>query len=165
MNVLTNPENDKLRKKIRAEYVRGGVSYRILAEKYGVPFSSVRRTAEQEKWTDLREKAEQKARAKTVEAVSSQEAKRGDRIQVVADKLLALIEKAVDDGSITFTSRGLRDITGALKDLREIKGIRNQLDMEEQIARIKKLQKETEEDTSSREITVVIDDGLRDLSE
>ncbi|MBP0970015.1 MAG: hypothetical protein J5744_07715 [Oscillospiraceae bacterium] len=164
MNDLTKPGAEKLLKKIRAEYVRGNVSYRILAEKYGVSFSSIRRTAEAQKWTDLRKKAAQKANKKVIETVASQEANRADRILVVADKLLALIEKAVDDGSIVVTARGLRDITGALKDLREIKGIRHPLDVEEQTARIKRIIKDTEEDTGNREITVVIDDSLRDLS-
>ena len=50
-------------KKIKAEYIRGGTSYRKLADKYrqdGVSFSSIRRRAEKEKWTDLRTQAEQK---------------------------------------------------------------------------------------------------------
>ena len=47
-------------KKAKAEYIAGGISYKRLAEKYGVSFSTIRRAAEKEKWTDLKAQAEQK---------------------------------------------------------------------------------------------------------
>ena len=40
-------------KKIKSEYIAGGTSYRRLAEKYGVSFSTLRGIAEREKWTEL----------------------------------------------------------------------------------------------------------------
>ena len=47
-------------KKIKSEYIAGGTSYRKLAEKYGVSFSTLKRVAVKEKWTDYREKAREK---------------------------------------------------------------------------------------------------------
>lgn len=84
-------------KKVKAEYIRGGVSYRKLAEKYGVSFSTLRKVASKEKWTDLRNKAGAKRDSKIVESVASQEARRVDRLNSIADKLLDKIEKSIEE--------------------------------------------------------------------
>lgn len=151
-------------KKIKAEYIRGGVSYRKLAEKYGVSFSTLRKVASKEKWTDLRNKAGAKRDSKIVESIASQEAKRVDRVNSIADKLLTRIEECVDDGSIFAVSKGLKDITSALKEIRDIKGMKSELDMQEQMARIDKLRKEATMDQESSDIKVVIESGLDDYS-
>ena len=142
--------------KIKEEYIRGGVSYRKLAEKYGVSFSTLRKVASKENWTDLRNKAGAKRDSKIVESIASQEAKRVDKVNSIADKLLTRIEECVDDGSIFAVSRGLKDITSALKEIRDIKGIKSELDMQEQMARIEKLRKEATMDQESNDIKVVI---------
>ena len=136
-------------KKIKAEYIRGGVSYRKLADKYGVSFSSIRRRAEKENWTDLRTQAEQKSSTKIVESVASQEAKRVDAIQSIADKLLQHITDNIDILATNATS--CKDITVAIKNLRDIKGYKSDLDMQEQIARIEKLRKDATKDEVSAE--------------
>lgn len=148
-------------KKIKAEYIRGGTSYRKLAEKYGVSFSSIRRRADKEKWTDLRTQCEQKQSTKIVESVASQEAKRVDGIQTVADLLLMKIKCGVEDGSLIIDSQSIRQITASIKDLRDIKGMKSELDMQEQMARIEKLRKEAskeeEKDTSMYGVFILPD--------
>ena len=135
--------------KIKAEYIRGGVSYRKLADKYGVSFSSIRRRAEKEKWTDLRTQAEQKSSTKIVESVASREAKRVDGIQTVADILLQRIKEGVENGTLIVDTQSIRHITSSLKDLRDIKGYKSELDMQEQMARIEKLRKDATKDEIS----------------
>lgn len=54
-------------KKIKAEYVRGGMSQRKLAEKYGVPSRTLEERARTEKWTQLRKEISRKAAEKMVE--------------------------------------------------------------------------------------------------
>jgi transposase-like protein len=147
-------------KKIKAEYIRGGVSYRKLAEKHGVSFSSIRRRAEKEKWTDLRTQAEQKSSTKIVESVASQEAKRVDGIQTVADMLLEKIKEGVADGTLIVDSQSIRQIVASIKDLRDIKGYKSELDMQEQMARIEKLRKDVEGDGADKEIKVTIGGDL-----
>ena len=107
-------------KKIKAEYIRSGVSLRKLAAKYGVSFSAISRRSRKEKWTDLRKQSEDKANMKIVENVASQEAERVDMFNTIADKLLQQINDGIDNGTI-FALNKYRDITGALKDLKEIK--------------------------------------------
>ena len=146
-------------KKIKAEYIRGGTSYRKLAVKYGVSFSSIRRRAEKEKWTDLRTQAEQKASIRIVESVASQDAKREDNFQSLADKLLQHIAANIDILATNATS--CKDITVAIKNLRDIKGVKSELDMQEQIERINKLRRDAQigEDDKDKMVIVTIAGG------
>jgi len=150
-------------RKIKAEYIRG-VSYRRLADKYGVSFSSIQKRGAKEKWTDLRKMSSRKSDEKIVESVASQEARRVDGIQTVADMLLEKIKEGVADGSLIIDSQSIRQITASIKDLREIKGYKSELDMQEQLARIEKLRKEAQTEEESKDIRVVIENSLDDYA-
>ena len=150
-------------KKIKAEYIRG-VSYRRLADKYGVSFSSIQKRGAKEKWTDLRKMSSRKSDEKIVEFVASQEARRVDGIQTVADMLLEKIKEGVADGSLIIDSQSIRQITASIKDLREIKGYKSELDMQEQLARIEKLRKDAQTEEESKDIRVVIENSLDDYA-
>lgn len=150
-------------KRIKAEYVAGGTSYRKLAEKYKVSFGTLRKVAAKEKWTDLRSKAVAKEDTKMVNAISEKNANRASKIIDVADKLLDKISNTVDSMDV-IDSQSLKHFTSALKDLKEIKGFKSDLDLKEQEARIAKLQKEAEEDTTDaqKDIVVRIEGGVND---
>jgi transposase-like protein len=151
--------------KIKAEYIQGGISYRKLAQKYGVSFSSISRRMRDEKWTDLREQSEIKANAKIVQSVADKKAKRVDKIEQAADLLLDMIVQGIRDGSLNLTTKNsMCDITGALRDIREIKGMKSDLDIQEQKARIEKLRREAREEEQSKDIRVVIGSELEDYS-
>ena len=51
--------------RIKTEYINGGISYRKLAEKYGISFSVLKDRAVKEKWTDSRKEHTNKIRTKT----------------------------------------------------------------------------------------------------
>ena len=140
-------------KKIKAEYIRG-VSYRRLADKYGVSFSTIQKVGAKEKWTDLRKLSSRKADEKIALSVASQEAKRVDGIQTVADMLLEKIKEGVADGTLIVDTQSIRHITSSLKDLRDIKGYKSELDMAEQLARIEKLRKDV--DVEEKDTTVIV---------
>ena len=61
-------------RKIKAEYIAGGISQRKIAEKYGIPFGTLQKRARVEKWNSKRQKAEdrtvEKVTQKTAEAVA-----------------------------------------------------------------------------------------------
>ena len=135
-------------KKIKAEYIRG-VSYRRLADKYGVSFSTIQKVGAKEKWTDLRKLSSRKADEKIALSVASQEAERVSGIETVADMLLQKIMEGVKDGTLIVDTQSIRHITSSLKDLRDIKGYKSELDMQEQIARIEKLRKDATKDEIS----------------
>lgn len=47
-------------KKIKAEYIRGGISQQKLAEKYGISYNTLRNHARKERWGELRNETDQK---------------------------------------------------------------------------------------------------------
>ena len=139
-------------KTIKAEYIAGGTSYRKLAEKYGVPRTTLERKAKEEKWTELRRQADGKAEAKIIESISAKDAKKAVNIIDVADKLLGKIEELA---GIVGDADSIKKLTSAIKDLKDIKGIKSDADMREQEARIAKLQKEAmDEESGTTEINV-----------
>lgn len=149
-------------KKIKAEYIAGGTSYRKLAKKYDVSLTTLQRYATKEKWTDLRQQAEAKADTKIVNLVSEKQADRAGKIIDVADMLLDKIAVLAMFESID--TQGLKHLTSALKDLKEIKGFKSEADMREQEARIAKLVKEAEKDDAdtNQEVVVTIEGGVND---
>ena len=145
-------------KKIKAEYIAGGTSYRKLAEKYNVPFGTLRRIAKQEEWTQKRTQVEHNVDTGIVDSISQKETKKAVDIIDVADKLLNKIEELAD--TLVVDTQSLKQLTSALKDLKEIKGIKSEKDLEEQNARIAKLRREAErEDDTINEIEVVFNAG------
>ena len=150
-------------KRIKAEYVAGGTSYRKLAEKYGVPRTTLERKAKEEKWTDLRRQADGKAEAKIVESVSTKNAKIDDKYYRLVDKLFDKAEEVIDSTPI-WQPTTLKEMATAIKYLKECKGLKSDADMREQEARIAKLQKEAEENNpdAQKDIVVRIEGGVND---
>lgn len=145
-------------KKIKAEYIAGGTSYRKLAEKYNVPFGTLRRVAEREGWTQKRTQVAQKTDTKMIESISDDAAEKAVNIIDVADKLLGKISELMD--TMVVDTQSFKQLTSALKDLKEIKGYKSEADMREQEARINKLRKEAErEDDTTSEIEIVFNAG------
>lgn len=151
-------------KRIKAEYIAGGTSYRKLAEKYGVSFSTLRKVAAKENWTDLRNKAGAKTDTKIVDKVSKKNANKAVKIDKVADKLLIKISTMIDT---VHDTQGIKHISSALKDIKDIKGYKSAMDLKEQEARIAKLQKEAEkvDDSDVTEIEVTFKAGEEEWNE
>ena len=142
-------------KEIKAEYAEGGISYRDLAKKYDVSFSTLSKVAKREGWSKLRLQACEKEDAKIASVVGKKNAKRAVKILKVADKLLDKISDTIDSMDV-IDSQSLKHFTSALKDLKDIKGIKSDSDMREQEARIKKLQREADETDSDKGKDVVV---------
>lgn len=150
-------------KQIKAEYIAGGTSYRKLCEKYGVSRTTLQRKAKDEKWLELRSQAEAKTETKIIDTVGKKEAARLNKINAVTDKLLDKISTIIDKVDDT---QGIKHISSALKDIKEIKGFKSAADMREQEARIKKLQKEAEkEDDTVDEIAITFNAGPEEWNE
>jgi hypothetical protein len=148
-------------KQLKAEYVAGGTSYRKLAEKYDVPRSNIERRAKAEKWSDLRRQAEDKATAKIVDTISNNSAKKADKIVDAADKLL---KKIAELAEIVGDSQSIKQLSSALKDIKDIKGFKTDADMREQEARIRNLEKQAEADNNDNEIKVTISSDIEEYS-
>lgn len=151
-------------KKIKSEYIAGGISYRKLADKHGVPFDTLKTHAVGEGWYKLRQQASQKAATKIVEIESDKQAERMKRLLTVSDELLIAVEDAVRAfrvGELQLDKSALKQLSGTIKDIKEIQNIKTQLDIEEQKARIAILKKQAEsDDNENREVNVIFDGDI-----
>lgn len=149
--------------KIKTEYLTSDTSYRKLAQKYGVNAITIAKKASKEGWVSQRQQQANRTLSKTLTVVSNRQVNRAVRMQEVADKLLNKIEAAVDDYNmevLLVDRQSLRQITGALKDIKDIQMIRSEADLREQEARIAKLLKEAErEDNGPNKVVIQIEGG------
>lgn len=149
--------------KIKTEYLTSDTSYRKLAQKYGVNATTIAKKASKEDWVSQRQQQANRTLSKTLTALSNRQVNRAARLQEVADKLLKKIEAAVDDYNmevLLVDRQSLRQITGALKDIKDIQMIRSEADLREQEARIAKLLKEAErEDSGPNKVVIQIEGG------
>ena len=147
--------------KIKTEYITTDTSYRKLAQKYGVTYTNIGIRSRKEGWPELREQHNAKTITKTMNAIASNQASRAARLQTVADKLLAKVERLVDEGDELLTDTStMRDIARVLKDLKDIQMIKSDADMREQEARIDKLRKEAMVEKENNEVKVTIQGDL-----
>lgn len=131
--------------KIKTEYITTDTSYRKLAEKYDVSRVQIGNVGRDEGWVELRRQYLDDTLTKTVDAISEQEVDRAKRIQTVADKLLNKIEAIVDASEPeNIPAKAIRALTAAVKDLKEIQGVKSKLDEQEQEARIANLRKQAD---------------------
>lgn len=153
---------------IKTEYITDeSASYRKLAKKYGVSYTSIGDKARKEGWAKEREQYLAKTLSKTLNAISQGQAKRASRLQTVADKLLDKIEAAVDNfemQDLLMDKQVLKQITGALKDIKDIQMIKSEADLREQDARIRNLEKQAQAEETDTEIKVVITGDLEEYS-
>lgn len=150
-------------KSIKAEYIAGGTSYRKLADKYGVSFSTLKEIARREKWTDLKEQAQHKADTKFADLMGEKQANRSAKINDVADKLLDKIKEMIDMECVS--SQAIKQLTSALKDIKEVKGIKSDIDLREQEARIDNLRRQAEADNEPKDIVVKMGSDVEEYSE
>ena len=146
-------------RKIKAEYLAGGTSYRKLALKHNVKLSALRSIAKREDWVDLKTQTQHKLSTKLTESVSDQETKKAVDIIHVADKLLDKITEFIE--TVPLSANSVKQLTSAIKDIKEIKGIKSDADSREQEARIKALEKQVQnESPKDREINVNFEGDL-----
>lgn len=140
---------------IKTEYITTDTSYRKLAQKYGVNYQAICHRSKDEGWIEQREQYRNSTITKTLEKISQQEANRAAKIHSVADKLLNKIEAMVESGR-PLDTKGIRALTAAVKDLKEIQAVRSDLDKQEQEARIANLRKQADKDEDKAESIEVV---------
>ena len=152
---------------MKFEYISTDISLRGIQKKYGVPYNQTRTRCVNEKWNELRESCKDKSTQKSIDLIAEHKAEECTRAFRVASTILDKIEECVSNID-TKSPEALKDIksaTSSIKDLKEIGLFRAELDKAEQMARIKKLQKEAEEEQKDTTITVVFDDGMDEYAE
>lgn len=148
--------------KIRNEYVHGNISIAKLAEKYNCSLSTLAKISTREKWKDQRQKVAKKTAEKVDSAIVKANANSNIKLYNAADKLLdivsATLERIAEEEPERFITV-YRQLSGTLKDIKDIKSVKSELDLEEQKARIKSLQKQIEAETTDKTVKVVIEGG------
>jgi hypothetical protein len=93
---------------------------------------------------------------KSLDLIAEEQANECTRAFRVASKVMCKIEEYIDrvDFNDEYAMKNLKTITSAIKDLKEIGLFRSMLDQAEQEARIKKLQKDAEEEVADKTITI-----------
>jgi tRNA-dihydrouridine synthase len=145
--------------KIEAEYITSDTSYRKLAEKYNVDQATIARKAKKEDWVSKRQQHISTTQAKIIAADAQQKVDRASRLKSVADKLLDRVEDIVEYDQ-HLTASAIKNLSDALKNIKEAQMIRTAEDIEEQQARIAKLKKEVQDEDKSKAITVVLEGDL-----
>lgn len=151
--------------KIKAEYITTDISVRDLAQKYGVHYTTVGKKASKEGWQKLRQQQTNTTLTKILTEVTNQKVDRATKLYNAADELLDKIVTGINSVPIV-TPTAAKNYSDALKNIKEIHMIRSTEDMEEQKARIAKLQKEAQkEDKDQKSITIKLEGGLSDYAQ
>ena len=146
--------------KIKTEYITTNTSYRKLAEKHGISYQAICRRSQAEQWSEQRERHMNKTVTRTIDAISKKQVDRAAKLISVTDQLLDRVQELVEMGSeLLVAPQNLKHISGVLKDIKEIQMIKSDADLREQEARIKKLQKEAEQEEASKDVTITIEGG------
>ena len=144
--------------KIKAEYLTTETSYRKLAAKYGVNATTIAKKASKEGWQSERQQQASKTLSKLLAADTKQKVDRATRLKTVADKLLNKVEQVVDqEGPIS--AGAIKNLSDALKNIRDAQMLKSDGDLREQEARIAKLHKEAQKEEQNHDVTIVIEGG------
>lgn len=168
---------------IKAEYITTDTSYRKLAKKYGISHVQIGNVGKEENWVELRKQYLDEALTKTVDNALDERVDRMTRVMDLTDQLLEKLEQAVGEldkviivhkekvekGNTETTTEyreakdggiidraGLRQLTAALKDIKEVQMLKSELDRKEQEARIANLQRQAEKEEHMDAPTLVI---------
>lgn len=142
---------------LKKEYITSNISLRALAKKHGVSYSAVSRHSFTEGWASARSQVRAKAESKTIEKTTDRMAEARDILYEAALNMARQLAGITAEG-VYPTGWKPKDVSGALKDCRELLEIRSAEDMDEQKARIAKLKKEIDEaKEEGKTITVKIE--------
>lgn len=130
-------------KKIKTEYITTDTSYRKLAQKYGVNYRTICIRSQSEGWLEQRQQHINNVTTQAINTVAEKQIDRAARLQTVTEKLLTKIEAMAESEDI-FDAKSVRSLCAAIKDIKEIQGIKSDADKREQEARIKRLEMETD---------------------
>lgn len=139
----------------KTAYVTSGVSYRQIAEKYGVTESLIRKRGAKEKWVAARDMFYTDIEQKILNKAAKEEVKRYDKIVRVSNKALERIDQMIEKCN---DAQGMRALIASLRDIKGIQCARSDAESREQEARIRKLEKESADDRES--VTEIVITGL-----
>lgn len=145
--------------RIKTEYITTDTSYRELSQKYGVHYTNIAKRAKKEDWQQLRQQQTNTTQTKMIQAVERRKVDSAAKLIGVSDLLLDKVRGMLEENSGPLTSQAMKNLSGVLKDIKDIQMIRSDADMREQEARIDKLRREASRDEDDGSKTVVVNIG------
>lgn len=140
------------------EYITTGTSYRKLAEKHGIDQATVSRKAKKGKWVSKRQQHVSKTQAEILDADTGQKVDRASKLRNAADELLEKIVAGINAVGIV-TPTAAKNYSDALKNIKDIHMIRSEEDIEEQKARIAKLNREAQKEEKGKSFMITMEGG------
>lgn len=147
--------------KIKTEYITTKTSFRKLADKYGLHKDTIWKKAKDEGWDEQRRQHIDNTQTKILKADTEQKVSIAEKLNEATDMLLGnVVAQMQAREPMEMDVQEMKDISVVLKNVKDILGIKSKKDLEEQDARIKKLQKEVEQSDEKPVITVTLDGEL-----
>lgn len=111
--------SDKEWEKIKTEYITSDISYRSLADKYGMTYTRLHTRAYEENWKEEREKFKGDLVNKSVDLICTEQAEQIARALRIGNTMLEKIEESLNEIDImlcknTQTVKGVEEIDGHL---------------------------------------------------
>lgn len=159
--------SDETWEKIKYEYVTTDISMRGIQKKYGIPFNRIKTKVDNENWNADREKCKAQINQKSIDLISDHKAEEVTRAFRIANRAMDKLEECIEqiDATDEYATKKLKSITSAIKDLKEIGVFRSALDEAEQKARIRKLQKDAEEESKDISINISFEEGMDEYAD
>lgn len=178
------PQNDKLWREIKHEYVTTETSYRALAKRYGVHLRTLAERAKAEKWVEARQKHSETIASSMLRAAQQDEIKRQSqhliKLQTAADKLVDIASAVMEDEESCkdqygrYDPRRLRELATSIRELLtitrnvyDLPSIQEQSAMDIAAERLKLEQRKVEQAESDKNegIEIVMGDGVKELAQ
>ena len=148
--------------KIRYEYITSTISYRELAAKHNVSFTTLSKRAKREGWADRRKNNDDRITEKALEKFSEEEVVRRQNIIETANTLLDRVD-AILMMHAELDPKDVRTLAAALKDIKDCKNC--DADIREQEAKIKNLEKQANEESPIVSVEFKMPEGMESLAE
>lgn len=132
---------------IKGEYMRDEGSIEVLSERHGISRNALAKICTAQGWKKEKALRQQRRREQLAFRANKAKADRGFKTEIIADKILRAVSEMLNDGTVFLTPRDYKEITGVLKDLRDLSGEKALRDKEEQLARIEKMKREAQAGT------------------
>lgn len=152
---------------IKTEYVSTDIGYRALAKKWGVAEKTLAGRGKAEKWVEARQQYKDKRLAKALDSQIKSSQKYRDTLYDLAYKVASDLVKMTNDHNMSeLIALGIkpRDITGAIRDLKDSLDIKSDIDIKEQEQRIANLRKQVESSDEDKSIKVTISADAADYA-
>lgn len=158
--------------KIKGEYITTKCSYADLAKKYNVNKTTLANRAKEEDWTGERERHANETLLRTIKGIEKEQSARMMKLFSLTDNVLNALTDAIE-GKNGEEARALvlsnpKQVTGAIKDIKEIYMLRSSGDLAEQEARINKLRRDAEkvdEENSTIQVVFGTEEGQEGWAE